>query len=341
MDTTMGIIYVNNSNEITKQNSTPVGSKVIIGIILSFVTILTILGNLLVILTVAGQRRLQCVRNYWICALAVTDLLLGILVLPFSTINTTLEWWPLGTIFCNIYVSFDVMLCSISILILFAISLDRHLAVSRPLRYSVIVTKKRMLIVVISIAVFSFLIAFIPIHIGLNTMDGTVQNTKNPQICSLEGNKVYVSLIAIGTYFTPLIIMCVVYMRLFLVTKRQVKQINRLMKSSPDPEHNCGKGKNKMSVSESKATIALSTIILAFTVCWVPYFIIFMVRPFLNHPVDKHLDNFVLWLGYANSTINPILYAFCSTEFRGAFKRMLCYKNCGFFVKQTTEATMV
>ena len=66
-------------------------AAVLLGIILSILDLTTILGNLLVCVTILSRRSLRNTTNYFILSLSSSDLLLGIIVLPFSTINTLLK----------------------------------------------------------------------------------------------------------------------------------------------------------------------------------------------------------------------------------------------------------
>ncbi|NXQ61102.1 HRH2 protein, partial [Anthoscopus minutus] len=98
-----------------------------------------------------------------IVSLAITDLLLGLLVLPFSAYYELAGKWPFGSILCNIYTSLDVMLCTASILNLFMISLDRYFAVTTPLRYCQVVTPSRVAVGLVVIWTVSLMVSFIPI----------------------------------------------------------------------------------------------------------------------------------------------------------------------------------
>jgi hypothetical protein len=82
-------------------------------------------------------------------------------------------------------------------------------------------------------------------------------------------------------------------------------------------------------ISDRKAVVTLASVVLAFAVCWVPYFLAFVIKPFLGYTINYHADLVALWLGYANSSVNPFLYAFHSTAFRDGFRRVLC-RHCGF-----------
>lgn len=223
--------------------------------------------------------------------------------------------------------------------------------------------------------IFSFLMSFIPIQLGMNTTTGLTQNTGDASRCLFELNKPYVLLVSVGTYFTPLVITSTIYVKILIITRRQVKEINGVFlqksttiggEATPNedalvelredgrnafdrlshPSLSCasddepvrqlpsasvaqekGKARAPVSVvSDRKATVTLASVVLAFAVSWIPYFVLFTVKPFLPDPevVNAHLDLSFLWLGYVNSAINPFLYAFYNSSFRQGFKRVLC-----------------
>ncbi|XP_049809219.1 5-hydroxytryptamine receptor-like [Schistocerca nitens] len=76
---------------------------------------------------------------------------------------------------------------------------------------------------------------------------------------------------------------------------------------------------------ERKAAKTLAIITGAFVVCWLPFFIMALLMPLCDTCViSEDLSSFFLWLGYFNSTLNPVIYTIFSPEFRQAFKRILC-----------------
>lgn len=320
-----------------------VASIVVIGVVLGIIILVTILGNLLVAVTVLTDRRMHTPTNLFILSLATTDLCVGLCVLPFSAVNTLHYEWPFGGIFCNIFTSTDVALCTVSILSLFAISIDRYCALSRPLQYQRKISARIVWMAIAGIWAFSVVMGFVPIHFGWNTPDLRVQNRDAAsRVCSFLLNKPYVLLVAVGTYFSPLVIMCVIYFRILRITRKQVKQINKMTRvgtgieramlngnHNHDADCHSRRGshmhhKQKLAASDTKAMVTLASIVLAFAICWVPYFVLFTLKPFLHRPFNTHLDLFALWLGYFNSAINPFLYAFYNSQFRDAFIRILC-----------------
>jgi 5-hydroxytryptamine receptor 7 len=89
------------------------------------------------------------------------------------------------------------------------------------------------------------------------------------------------------------------------------------------------KAKNK-NKGDSKAILTLGVIMGCFTICWLPFFIVQLMQPILTVTNMKDVINvpfwlfeIFLWLGYANSTLNPVIYAKFNKEFRRPFKEIL------------------
>lgn len=81
---------------------------------------------------------------------------------------------------------------------------------------------------------------------------------------------------------------------------------------------------------ERKASTTLGIIMSAFIVCWLPFFVLALVRPFLTDPqsTPTFLSSLFLWLGYCNSLLNPIIYVTLNRDFRKPFREILCFR-CG------------
>lgn len=78
------------------------------------------------------------------------------------------------------------------------------------------------------------------------------------------------------------------------------------------------------SKRERKAAKTLAIITGAFVACWLPFFVLAILVPTSDCEVSPVLMSLSLWLGYFNSTLNPIIYTVFSPEFRHAFQRLLC-----------------
>lgn len=91
---------------------------------------------------------------------------------------------------------------------------------------------------------------------------------------------------------------------------------------------------------ERKASVTLGVIMTAFTVCWLPFFILALLRPFSTSAsrIPGWIVSFALWLGYANSMINPIIYVTFHQDFRKAFRYLLCLQCATMGTRLREEA---
>ncbi|CAB0044249.1 unnamed protein product [Trichogramma brassicae] len=89
---------------------------------------------------------------------------------------------------------------------------------------------------------------------------------------------------------------------------------------------------------EQKASTTLGIIMSAFVICWLPFFILALVRIFLDDPslIPDELSSACIWLGYCNSLLNPIIYVTLNRDFRKPFRAILCFR-CGDLRNMTRE----
>ncbi|XP_060053180.1 histamine H2 receptor [Erinaceus europaeus] len=286
-----------------------------VSVVLTALMLVTVAGNVVVCLAVGLDRRLRSLTNCFIVSLAVTDLLLGLLVLPFSALHQLTCEWHLGRAFCDVYTSLDVMLCTASILHLVAISLDRYCAVTAPLRYPVLVTPGRVGLALALIWVVSITLSFLAIHLGWNSRAAAEDAGPPPVECKVQVNPVYGLVDGLLTFYLPLLVLCATYYRVFRIAREQARRIHR----------SGGPWRTAPAASrEHKATVTLAAVVGAFVVCWLPYFTVFVYRGLRgDQAVNPAFEAVVLWLGYANSALNPVLYAALNRDFREAYRRLL------------------
>ncbi|XP_053156006.1 histamine H2 receptor isoform X2 [Hemicordylus capensis] len=295
-------------------SSRSLARNVLIGIVLITLIIVTVCGNVLVCLVVRFNQRLRSLTNCFIVSLAFTDLLLGLLVLPFSAIyEISSHKWSFGHTFCKIYISLDVMLCTASILNLFMISLDRYYAITAPLRYTTVVTPRRVAVTMFLVWVVSLMVSFVPIHLDWHKTSTTGNSSEGK--CRLEVNLGYALVDGLLTFYLPLVVMCITYYQIFKIAREQAKRINN--------SSSCKTIRHALpTVKEHKATLTVAAVMGAFIICWFPYFTGFLYRGFTGDKEEQWHD-IILWLGYANSALNPILYAALNRDFRIAYQRLL------------------
>lgn len=198
-------------------------------VILGVVNVLVLFGNCLVVLAVFLDSKLRTVTNLFIVSLAMADLSVGLAVLPFSASLEVLDMWIFGEIWCSIWLAVDVWMCTASILNLCAISLDRYLAVTRPVSYPSIMTPFRAKILLAVVWLLSFLICFPPL-VGWN--DRKINRHPSQQhcddwSCELTNDPGYVVYSALGSFFIPMLVMLFFYWRIYRAAVETTKAINQ------------------------------------------------------------------------------------------------------------------
>ncbi|XKL63363.1 hypothetical protein PGB90_005727 [Kerria lacca] len=98
------------------------------------VSVVTVAGNTLVLIAFKRERKLRRRTNYYIVSLAVADLLVGLIGIPCAILSSVGLPKHLET--CLLSVSLLVVLCTISIFSLVAVSVDRYWAILHPMSYS-------------------------------------------------------------------------------------------------------------------------------------------------------------------------------------------------------------
>uniref|UniRef100_A0A8C6XLF2 Dopamine receptor D2 n=1 Tax=Naja naja TaxID=35670 RepID=A0A8C6XLF2_NAJNA len=185
--------------------------------LLTLLIFVIVFGNVLVCMAVSKEKALQTTTNYLIVSLAVADLLVATLVMPWVVYMEVVGEWRFSRIHCDIFVTLDVMMCTASILNLCAISIDRYTAVAMPMLYNTRYSSKRRVTGMIAVVwILSFAISC-PLMFGLNNTE------KNECIIANPAFVVYSSIVS---FYVPFIVTLLVYVQIYIVLRKRRKRVN-------------------------------------------------------------------------------------------------------------------
>lgn len=272
-------------------------------VVFLFFVVFGVMGNMLVIISVACHRQLHSVTHYFIANLAAADLLLSSVVLPLSASSEALGRWVLGRVLCGVWASLDVLCCTASIFNLCVISVDRCLAVSFPLRYPCLATRRRAVGAMVGIWIASVGISVGPLFGWREPMPD------DESVCNVNEDPGYAIFSAACSFYVPLTVILVMYCKVYMVARRKARSLNdgqwhsnvkdgaafRIHRGNAQRCHaESGKedtGSRKcrshgalvklLTFSrEMKAAKTLGIVVGCFVLCWLPFFLVLPISEY-------------------------------------------------------------
>lgn len=236
----------------------------LLAFMLTVIILMTVCGNMLLIALVFAHRSLRCTSNCFLVSLFLSDLMVALVVMPPAMLNVLCGAWVLWPAFCPIWLCFDVMCCSASILNLCVISLDRYLFIISPLRYKQRMTPPRALLLVGAAWGLAALASFLPIEMKWHSLGHWSGHSSVPGVsssnissysdtlypasyfqlspsgglsfqCRLQVTLPFALVASVLTFFLPSSAICFTYCRILLAARRQAKRVAAL--SHPPHPH--------------------------------------------------------------------------------------------------------
>lgn len=367
-------------------------------LVVSIIILVTIVGNVLVIVAVLTSRALRAPQNLFLVSLACADILVATLVIPFSLANEVMGQWYFGSTWCAFYLALDVLFCTSSIVHLCAISLDRYWSVTKAVSYNLKRTPKRIKTMIAVVWVISAVISFPPL----------IMTKHNETECLINDETWYILSSCVVSFFAPGFIMITVYCKIYRVAKQRSSTVfvaknglerqpsqsetcfvrkakfekespssnssdsnqgqeelddidleesatsdskhksSRFSKRKVDGARPCAQrtcriswasqqeqsskqlsvvSKTKVAqMREKRFTFVLAVVMGVFVLCWFPFFFTYSLHAICGErcePPDA-LFKLFFWIGYCNSSVNPIIYTIFNRDFRKSIKKIIC-----------------
>ncbi|CAK6983282.1 D(5)-like dopamine receptor [Scomber scombrus] len=175
---------------------------------------------------------------------------------------------------------------------------------------------------------------------------GTSPTGTNPtDDCNASLNRTYAISSSLISFYIPVVIMVGTYTRIFRIAQTQIRRISSLERAAGPRASTHDESSLKTSFKrETKVLKTLSIIMGVFVFCWLPFFVLNCVVPFchldkVGEPpcVSDTTFSIFVWFGWANSSLNPVIYAF-NADFRKAFSTILgCNKYCSTSTVETVD----
>ncbi|EDO44808.1 predicted protein, partial [Nematostella vectensis] len=261
--------------------------------------------------------------NLLVANLCVANMVLTVGVIPFSLISLISDRH--GTFLgpaCTTNGLFSVASCGAIVLTLCCISIDRYIAVCKPVRYRTIVTPRRALLMILITWIQAFLYGSLPV-LGWSRYEyhpGTLH-------CSpawTDGCSLYIFLSTTG-FAIPLTVMAVTYTRIFLEIRKHSRKINILQMRAKFPAQEGGattvrteRRAQSQLPREYKVARTGLILLLLFLFHWLPYLVVHSCSTRVD--ASEGVFHAVMWMVYLNGVVNPVTYALSNSSVKAKLK---------------------
>lgn len=286
-------------------------------VIILFLTVLIISGNLIVIFVFHCAPLLNHhTTSYFIQTMAYADLLVGVsCLLPSFSLMHHLAVLP-EVVLCKAFGFVVSVLKSVSMTSLAFISVDRYLAITKPLTYNTLVTACRLRACILLIWAYSCLV-FLPSFFGWGK-PGYHGDVFRWCANSWDTNAYFTSFIVVMLYAPAASVVCFTHFNIFRICQQHTKEINerRVRFSSQD-----GDSTESQPCPDKRYAMVLFRITSVFYILWLPYIIYFLLES--SGAYNNHVASFVTtWLAISNSFCNCVIYSLSNTVFQKGLKRL-------------------
>ncbi|XP_058947468.2 melatonin-related receptor-like [Pocillopora verrucosa] len=290
--------------------------------------IMSLGGNIMVCIAVYRNTRLRSTTNIYIIALAISDLLSAIFVMPFATGVLISGKWPFGKVLCQVNAFFSLFAVYVSPVTMGLTAVNRYMRICKSdMEY------KRFFSPIKSRLVLAFGWSLIACYILVPRLAGVQRFQFVPEYAAClsqqlaASNKIAHFFVIVGLFFLlPLAVTIFSYRK--VSKKIQEHNINLAM------THQSQRRDAHFSAHEIRISKSLFVVVFAFTLCWVPAWLITILAHFVGK-VRRNIQLLCAFFVNLSNAINPFIYAGMNPLFRLEFTRIL---HCAYYKKIRNES---
>ncbi|XP_071328842.1 trace amine-associated receptor 13c-like [Trachinotus anak] len=298
-------------NTSCRKPTSPWPEAVLRHIVLSSISLLTVALNLLVIISISHFRQLHTPTNILLLSLAVSDFLVGLLLMPGEILRNT-SCWFLGDLMCFLYIYVSFIITSTSVGDMVLISVDRYVAICDPLHYTTRVTERRVKLCVCLCWLISSLYSSVFVKDDLSQPDRH-NSCYGECVIFIDYTTGTVDLVL--TFIVPITLIIVLYMRVFVVAVSQARAMRSHITAVT-----LQRSVTLTKKSELKAARTLGVLVVVFLICFCPYYGVSLAG---DNLLNSSFAFLLFYIFYFNSCLNPIIYTLFYPWFRKAVKLVI------------------
>lgn len=342
----------------SESNSVKTIKTAIIALLLIFIFLASVIGNILVFLVFCKKPTLLTISNRFILNLTICNSLNTIIIMPFMFVTMISEVWMFGYVWCKATGFFMNTIFAASTLTLVAISIDRYCAVATPLHYTMKITRKRAVVMTMSVWCVAVILSLPPLF-GWNEYVFQADKASCTVLWATPSkwDKFYTLFLVSVSFALPLIVILWGYIIIFKAARNNSERTRRnsfipsnqiddlsQMPLKDDRRRPCNISRpSSMPIllrrrSSSSRTLpllwkrdewktALTSFLVVFTfvICWLPYFIIIILESVLTKPesIPAEVETVSILLAMSSCAINPLVYVFWNNSARQELKLIL------------------
>lgn len=268
-------------------------------------------SNMMVIVSVIKFKRLQIPTNFFIMSLAAADILIAV-ALPFYA---AVELTPIKITDDTLCLAANRVLMTaggVSIMTLATIAYDRFTAITHPLKYILLMKKKKIIGFILFSWFYSSIVCWAPVIFGLHEKVVEHSSQCSNSVLNRKSRMLFISAI-----FTPACFLILYfYFKIFRIARHHAHAIAAVENSIRSTLE------RQFVRSDTKYAKTIAIVIGVFLCLWLPYQICLLLTFIGYTEQNQWVNNYLMLLAFFNSGVNPWLYAFQNNDFRCAYKKI-------------------
>ena len=276
--------------------------------------VLSLMGNTLVCVLIYKNRRLRTTNNLYIIALAVSDLLSAVFVMPYSIGVLITSKWVFEGVICQLHAFFSLFVIYVSPVTMGLTAVNRYVRMCKSYQQY-----KRLFSARKSRALLALVWTLVACYVAVPPLAGlqVFEFVPGYAQCSLahlseSGKMIHYGIVLTLFFLTPLVTTTISYVKVAkMIRQHKVHGLSTNQSSS-------------ISVREIKLSKSLFAVVFAFMICWIPFWVIVILWRFhLVASMPRNIELLCMFLLYFSNTMNPFIYAGMNPVFKREFRKIL------------------